>query len=104
MRPSDWLHIHIKNGDTTPHRFQVHGVLNSIDSDDSWPCRPNFRTASSGRNEVSQRFGQGLTPPSFLAHLEVEELSPAHETRGVVHLGDVVAQEPPLHTASPNLG
>jgi FtsP/CotA-like multicopper oxidase with cupredoxin domain len=36
-RPGDWLRIHVKNADVTPHSFHVHGVRYGIDSDGSWP-------------------------------------------------------------------
>lgn len=36
-QPGDWLRIHVKNGDGTPHSFHVHGVRYGIDSDGSWP-------------------------------------------------------------------
>jgi plastocyanin len=36
-RPGDWLRIHVKNGDATPHSFHVHGLRYGIDSDGSWP-------------------------------------------------------------------
>src|SRR6266481_6982009 len=36
-RPGDWLRIHVKNGDGSPHSFHVHGVRYGIDSDGSWP-------------------------------------------------------------------
>lgn len=42
-RPGDWLRIHVKNGDGTPHSFHVHGLRYGIDSDGSWP----FGTQSS---------------------------------------------------------
>jgi hypothetical protein len=33
----DWLRIHVKNGDGTPHSFHLHGLRYGIDSDGSWP-------------------------------------------------------------------
>jgi plastocyanin len=36
-RPGDWLRIHVKNADITPHSFHLHGVRYGIDSDGSWP-------------------------------------------------------------------
>jgi plastocyanin len=36
-KPGDWLRIHVKNADSTPHSFHVHGVRYGIDSDGSWP-------------------------------------------------------------------
>jgi FtsP/CotA-like multicopper oxidase with cupredoxin domain len=36
-RPGDWLRIHVKNSDSAPHSFHVHGVRYGIDSDGSWP-------------------------------------------------------------------
>lgn len=36
-KPGDWLRIHVKNADVTPHSFHVHGVRYGIDSDGSWP-------------------------------------------------------------------
>src|SRR6266481_1685069 len=36
-RPGDWLRIHVKNADNSPHSFHVHGVRYGIDSDGSWP-------------------------------------------------------------------
>jgi FtsP/CotA-like multicopper oxidase with cupredoxin domain len=36
-RPGDWLRIHVKNADGTPHSFHIHGVRYGIDSDGSWP-------------------------------------------------------------------
>ena len=42
-RPGDWLRIHVKNGDGTPHSFHIHGLRYGIDSDGSWP----FGTQSS---------------------------------------------------------
>jgi Multicopper oxidase len=35
--PGDWLRIHVKNGDGTPHSFHLHGLRYGIDSDGSWP-------------------------------------------------------------------
>jgi len=35
--PGDWLHIHVKNGDTVPHSFHLHGLRYGIDSDGAWP-------------------------------------------------------------------
>src|SRR5262249_55351748 len=32
-KPGDWLRIHVKNADSTPHSFHVHGVRYGIDSD-----------------------------------------------------------------------
>jgi plastocyanin len=42
-RPGDWLRIHVKNSDVTPHSFHIHGLRYGIDSDGSWP----FGTQSS---------------------------------------------------------
>jgi Multicopper oxidase len=42
-RPGDWLLIHVKNTETAPHSFHVHGLRYGIDSDGSWP----FGTRSS---------------------------------------------------------
>lgn len=36
-RPGDWLRIHVKNADSSPHSFHLHGVRYGIDSDGSWP-------------------------------------------------------------------
>ncbi|MHB8503379.1 MAG: galactose oxidase-like domain-containing protein [Candidatus Acidiferrales bacterium] len=36
-RPGDWLRIHVKNADSSPHSFHIHGVRYGIDSDGSWP-------------------------------------------------------------------
>jgi plastocyanin len=36
-KPGDWLYIHVKNGDSAPHSFHIHGVRYGIDSDGSWP-------------------------------------------------------------------
>jgi plastocyanin len=36
-RPGDWLRVHVKNGDVSPHSFHLHGVRYGIDSDGSWP-------------------------------------------------------------------
>lgn len=36
-RPGDWLRIHVKNAEGTPHSFHLHGVHYGIDSDGSWP-------------------------------------------------------------------
>lgn len=36
-RPGDWLSIHVKNADSSPHSFHIHGVRYGIDSDGSWP-------------------------------------------------------------------
>src|SRR6266516_4320661 len=36
-KPGDWLRIHVKNADITPHSFHIHGVRYGIDSDGSWP-------------------------------------------------------------------
>ena len=41
--PGDWLRIHVKNADVSPHSFHLHGVRYGIDSDGSWP----FGTQSS---------------------------------------------------------
>jgi plastocyanin len=35
--PGDLLRIHVKNSDTAPHSFHVHGLRYGIDSDGSWP-------------------------------------------------------------------
>ena len=35
--PGNRLHIHVKNADSTPHSFHVHGLRYGIDSDGSWP-------------------------------------------------------------------
>ena len=35
--PGDWLRIHVKNADFSPHSFHLHGVRYVIDSDGSWP-------------------------------------------------------------------
>ena len=36
-RPGDRLRIHVKNADSSPHSFHIHGVRYGIDSDGSWP-------------------------------------------------------------------
>ena len=36
-RSGDWLRIHVKNADSSPHSFHIHGVRYGIDSDGSWP-------------------------------------------------------------------
>jgi plastocyanin len=36
-RPSEWLRVHVKNSDVTPHSFHLHGLRYGIDSDGSWP-------------------------------------------------------------------
>jgi FtsP/CotA-like multicopper oxidase with cupredoxin domain len=36
-RPGDFLRIHVKNSDITPHSFHVHGLKYGSDSDGSWP-------------------------------------------------------------------
>ena len=36
-RPGDWLRIHVKNTNSAPHSFHIHGVRYGIDSDGSWP-------------------------------------------------------------------
>ena len=36
-RPGDWLRIHVKNADSSPHSFHLHGVRYGIDADGSWP-------------------------------------------------------------------
>jgi len=36
-RPGDWLRIHVKNADSSPHSFHIHGLRYGIDSDGSWP-------------------------------------------------------------------
>jgi FtsP/CotA-like multicopper oxidase with cupredoxin domain len=35
--PGDRLRIHVKNADTMPHSFHVHGLRYGIDADGSWP-------------------------------------------------------------------
>jgi plastocyanin len=35
--PNERLHIHVRNDDTEPHTFHVHGLIYGIDSDGSWP-------------------------------------------------------------------
>jgi FtsP/CotA-like multicopper oxidase with cupredoxin domain len=35
--PNERLHIHVRNGDTEPHTFHLHGLIYGIDSDGSWP-------------------------------------------------------------------
>jgi FtsP/CotA-like multicopper oxidase with cupredoxin domain len=37
VRPGDWLRIHVKNSDVTPHSFHIHGLRYGNDSDGSWP-------------------------------------------------------------------
>src|SRR6266853_5185201 len=36
-KPGEWLRIHVKNADGTPHSFHMHGLRYGIDSDGSWP-------------------------------------------------------------------
>jgi FtsP/CotA-like multicopper oxidase with cupredoxin domain len=36
-RPGDELRIHVKNADSAPHSFHLHGLHYGIDSDGSWP-------------------------------------------------------------------
>jgi FtsP/CotA-like multicopper oxidase with cupredoxin domain len=36
-KPGDWLRIHVKNADGSPHSFHLHGLRYGIDSDGSWP-------------------------------------------------------------------
>ncbi len=33
----DWLRIHVKNADTSPHSFHLHGLEYGISSDGAWP-------------------------------------------------------------------
>ena len=33
--PGEWLHIHVKNADKSPHSFHLHGLRYGIDSDGS---------------------------------------------------------------------
>ena len=35
--PGEWLRIHVKNADKSPHSFHLHGLRYGIDSDGSWP-------------------------------------------------------------------
>ncbi len=35
--PGDWLRIHVKNEDTVPHSFHLHGLKHGIESDGAWP-------------------------------------------------------------------
>jgi plastocyanin len=35
--PNERLHVHVRNDDTAPHTFHVHGLVYGIDSDGSWP-------------------------------------------------------------------
>lgn len=35
--PSERLHVHVRNDDTEPHSFHIHGLIYGIDSDGSWP-------------------------------------------------------------------
>jgi hypothetical protein len=35
--PNERLHIHVRNDDTEPHTFHLHGLIYGIDSDGSWP-------------------------------------------------------------------
>jgi plastocyanin len=35
--PGEWLRIHVKNADQSPHSFHLHGLRYGIDSDGSWP-------------------------------------------------------------------
>jgi plastocyanin len=36
-KPGEWLRIHVKNADGSPHSFHLHGLRYGIDSDGSWP-------------------------------------------------------------------
>src|SRR6202047_808434 len=49
-RPGDWLRIHVKNADSAPHSFHLHGVRYGIDSDGSWP----FGTQSDDRRRSDE--------------------------------------------------
>src|SRR5712692_4201456 len=33
----DWLRVHVKNADTSPHSFHLHGLEYGISSDGAWP-------------------------------------------------------------------
>jgi plastocyanin len=35
--PNERLHIHVRNDDTEPHTFHMHGLIYGVDSDGSWP-------------------------------------------------------------------
>src|SRR5918995_76644 len=35
--PNERLHVYVRNADTEPHTFHVHGLIYGIDSDGSWP-------------------------------------------------------------------
>jgi plastocyanin len=35
--PNERLHVHVRNDDTDPHTFHVHGLIYGIDSDGAWP-------------------------------------------------------------------
>lgn len=35
--PNERLHVHVRNDDTEPHTFHVHGLAYGIDSDGAWP-------------------------------------------------------------------
>ena len=49
-RPGTRLHIHVKNGDDTPHSFHVHGLKYGIDSDGAWPF--GVQTAGGRSDEI----------------------------------------------------
>src|SRR6266853_4197010 len=37
VKPGELLRIHVKNSDSAPHSFHLHGLRYGIDSDGSWP-------------------------------------------------------------------
>lgn len=48
--PGERLFVHVRNADTEPHSFHVHGLLYGIDSDGSWPF--GVRNAAGQRSDA----------------------------------------------------
>jgi hypothetical protein len=81
-RPGDWLRIHVKNADITPHDFHLNDVRYPIDSDASWPF--GAQSDEGGRpNEIGP--GQKCT---YVLQITEENTHPraAIRARGLTHL------------------
>ena len=48
--PNERLYIHVRNEDTEPHTFHIHGLKYGIDSDGSWPF--GVSNADGGRSDA----------------------------------------------------
>jgi plastocyanin len=48
-RPGERLRIHVRNDDTEPHSFHLHGLRHGVDSDGTWPL--GTQSADRGRSD-----------------------------------------------------